>query len=184
MTEQTEQIEQELADAQQGLKDARRKLATWKRRRDDALNQLHDSFDADDAETERYKRSVVLAEAREAVQHFGRKVKQHERAIKQHERALMQARYEEGVPQIRKVRQEAADEIEALEAELWKTAKELYHRAWTVQEEANREINSFNSRVVNAVGQRAEHQVKKMNGLRADAWVEAVLREAVLAGQL
>jgi uncharacterized small protein (DUF1192 family) len=176
-----QELEQRVSNIQAELDDAEAKLEGWQRRRDAALGELEEAFDED---SETYEHSMMVQEARSACNHFQAKLAGLKQNLKRAREALAQAKYDEGVIEVRKVKARATEEIAAVEAELVSTIKELHGRAWASQAEADRVVNHFNSHIATSAGRRAESSIKIMHGLGEADWVGGVLRLALREGTL
>jgi phosphatidylserine/phosphatidylglycerophosphate/cardiolipin synthase-like enzyme len=173
--ERVSRIEAELDEAEE-------KLAGWERKKQAALTEFEAALDEGD-ETP-HEESSVLSECRFAENHFKAIVAKRKVALKQAKEALAEERYSQGVAEIRKVRQEAADEIAEIEGQLVKQISDSWERAWRFQREANAEIERFNVRTVYAVGAQAETKISRMNGLSPDMFVKAVVEQALYEGKM
>lgn len=177
-----EQIEQRVQAIEQELSGAERKLAGWESKRQAALSEFEGTLNEGDESP--HKQSSVLSECRFAVNHFKTQIAELKQAKKQARRALTEAKYDEGLQDVRQARREAAQQIAECEDVLVEQIKDLFDAALEYQAEANHKINRFNSRLANALGRPAERQIAKMNSMSTDMWVEAVVREAIQKGAL
>jgi DNA repair exonuclease SbcCD ATPase subunit len=171
--ERVEKLETELNEAQESLDE-------WKTRRDNALDDLHEAFD-EDAGT--YKRSVVLAEAREAVSHFERKVAKLEKSLERAKRQAKRAEYEERKPLVANAKRDALAELDALDDEIVELVKTNFERAWEVIAAVNSRIEKLNH-LAQSVGQPTMQHITKYNGMSEAAWAEGAIRAAAQSGDL
>lgn len=176
------ELEERVERIQAELDEAEAKLAGWERKQEAALSEFEAVLDEGD-ETP-HEESSVLSECRFAVTHFKARVASKKQALKHAREALAQARYSEGVVEVRRIRQEAADGIARVENELIETIHALYGQGWDAQRQANGEIERFNVRIAYAIGAPAEAKVSRMSGMAPDVWAEALIQDALRRGDM